>query len=83
MVEVPDFSLDDSEEHLKGENKEMFMRFVRKMLRWDPEERRSAREILTNPWLVAKQLSNQAISLPVMIMYASNAVNYGRMSSQR
>ncbi|PWY95405.1 kinase-like protein [Aspergillus sclerotioniger CBS 115572] len=50
-VEIPDNSLEDSEEYLEGENKEMFMRFVRKMLRWDPEERQSARELLTDPWL--------------------------------
>jgi serine/threonine protein kinase len=46
--------LEDSEEYLEGENKKMFMQFVRKMLRWDPEERQSARELLTDPWLMAQ-----------------------------
>lgn len=46
-------SLEDSEEYLEGENKEMFLRFVRKMLRWDPEERQSARELLTDLWLTS------------------------------
>jgi serine/threonine protein kinase len=46
--------LEDSEEYLEGENKKMFMQFVRKMLRWDPEERHSARELLTDPWLIAQ-----------------------------
>jgi serine/threonine protein kinase len=46
--------LEDSEEYLEGENKKMFMQFVRKMLRWDPEERQSARELLTDPWLIAQ-----------------------------
>ncbi|GIK00082.1 hypothetical protein Aspvir_004097 [Aspergillus viridinutans] len=50
-VEVPHNSLEDSEEYLEGENKKMFMQFVRKMLRWDPEERQSARELLMDPWL--------------------------------
>ncbi|KAH1270733.1 hypothetical protein KXX33_007158 [Aspergillus fumigatus] len=50
-IEVPHCSLEDSEEYLEGENKKMFMQFVRKMLRWDPEERQSARELLTDPWL--------------------------------
>ncbi|PKY09072.1 kinase-like protein [Aspergillus campestris IBT 28561] len=50
---VPDMSLEDSEEYLAGENKETFLRFMRKMLRWDPEERQSARELLTDPWLTS------------------------------
>lgn len=53
-IEVPQCSLEDSEEYLEGENKKMFMQFVRKMLRWDPEERQSARELLTDPWLIAQ-----------------------------
>lgn len=53
-IEVPQCSLEDSEEYLEGENKKMFMQFVRKMLRWDPEERQSAPELLTDPWLIAQ-----------------------------
>jgi serine/threonine protein kinase len=53
-IEVPRCSLEDSEEYLEGENKKMFMQFVRKMLRWDPEERQSARELLTDPWLIGQ-----------------------------
>ena len=29
----------------------MFLEFVRKMLRWVPEERASAKELLEDPWL--------------------------------
>ncbi|RAL12337.1 putative protein kinase [Aspergillus homomorphus CBS 101889] len=50
-VNVPRASLEDSEEYLEGENKELFMQFVRKMLQWDPEARLSARELLMDPWL--------------------------------
>ncbi|GFF63546.1 hypothetical protein IFM47457_00404 [Aspergillus lentulus] len=50
-VEVPHNSLEDSEEYLEGGNEKMFIQFVRKMLRWDPEERQSARELLMDPWL--------------------------------
>ncbi|PYH66775.1 putative protein kinase [Aspergillus vadensis CBS 113365] len=51
---IPSISLDDSEEYyLEGENKQMFMNFMRKMLRWDPEKRQSARELLTDPWLAS------------------------------
>ncbi|KAH8429524.1 putative protein kinase [Aspergillus melleus] len=52
-VEIPDNSLEVSEEYLVGDNKKMFLRFVRKMLQWDPEERQSARELLTDPWLTS------------------------------
>ncbi|GLA86230.1 hypothetical protein AtubIFM56815_010486 [Aspergillus tubingensis] len=51
--EIPSISLDDSEEYIEGEDKQMFMNFMRKMLRWDPEERQSARELLTDPWLTS------------------------------
>ncbi|KAI0330395.1 kinase-like protein [Cubamyces sp. BRFM 1775] len=36
---------------LEGENKAHFLSFVRKMLKWIPEERHSARELLEDPWL--------------------------------
>lgn len=35
----------------------MFLRFVRRMLRWKPEERASAKELLYDPWLNAAELS--------------------------
>ncbi|PTU19731.1 hypothetical protein P175DRAFT_0503248 [Aspergillus ochraceoroseus IBT 24754] len=50
-VEVPHYSLEESEEYLEGENKTMFLLFIRKMLQWDPEERQSAHELLSDPWL--------------------------------
>ena len=50
-VEVPPISLERSEENLKGRNKELFLQFMRSMLRWAPEERKSARELLDDPWL--------------------------------
>ncbi|KAE8354163.1 kinase-like domain-containing protein [Aspergillus coremiiformis] len=53
VVEVPQYSLEESEEYLEGENKKLFMQFIRKMLRWDPEERQSACELLSDPWLNA------------------------------
>ncbi|KAI0693722.1 putative CDK4/6 [Cytidiella melzeri] len=50
-VKIPEDSLESSEENLHGENKAQFLRFVRRMLRWRPEERCSARELLEDPWL--------------------------------
>ncbi|KAL1991438.1 hypothetical protein VTN49DRAFT_5430 [Thermomyces lanuginosus] len=51
---IPETSLEDSEVYLDGDNKEMFLKFVRKMLRWDPDERPSARDLLIDPWLTGR-----------------------------
>jgi hypothetical protein len=50
-VEIPKTSLETSESNLKGENKVLFLIFVRKMLKWKPEERSEARELLADTWL--------------------------------
>lgn len=44
-------SLDAREERLEGEKKEQFLNFIRSMLRWDPNDRLTARELLDDPWL--------------------------------
>lgn len=44
-------SLEQSEEFLEGENKEKFMIFMRKMLQWRPEDRKTAKELLDDGWL--------------------------------
>ena len=36
VVEIPDISLENSEEQLHGENKILFLDFMRKMLQWAP-----------------------------------------------
>ncbi|KAE8443134.1 hypothetical protein EG329_002303 [Mollisiaceae sp. DMI_Dod_QoI] len=51
-VETPqNTSLEKSEEYLDGENKEMFLRFMRGVLQWRPVHRKTARELLEDPWL--------------------------------
>lgn len=50
-VDVPDMSLERAEIILAGEEKRRFLIFVRSMLRWLPEERRQATQLLTDPWL--------------------------------
>jgi serine/threonine protein kinase len=46
-----DVSLEDSVSALQGREKEDFLDFVRMMLHWLPEERKSARDLLEHPWL--------------------------------
>lgn len=49
---VPPVSLESWEVRLSGREKEMFIRFMRSMLKWVPEERRTARQLLEDPWLL-------------------------------
>lgn len=48
---IPENSLEQSERRLEGEEKERFLKFMRKMLRWVPEERSTAEELFYDPWL--------------------------------
>ncbi|KAL8971741.1 MAG: hypothetical protein Q9197_003115 [Variospora fuerteventurae] len=44
-------SLEESEEILEGSNKEAFLRFMRKMVQWRPEDRQTASQLLEDDWL--------------------------------
>ncbi|CAG8956198.1 hypothetical protein HYFRA_00012115 [Hymenoscyphus fraxineus] len=48
-------SLEAVEENLDGKDKEMFLRFVKSMLQWEPEKRKTARELYDDPWLRRSQ----------------------------
>lgn len=51
-IEIPQGrSLEQSEEFLGGKNKEMFLSFMRGMLQWRPEDRKTAKELIEDPWL--------------------------------
>jgi hypothetical protein len=43
--------LEQKETSLEGEEKEMFLRLVRKMLQWEPEKRSSAMELEQDEWV--------------------------------
>jgi hypothetical protein len=36
---------------LEGTNKEKFIAFMRGMLQWRPEDRKTAKDLLQDPWL--------------------------------
>lgn len=50
-TDLPRDSFEESEENLEDEDKMRFLQFVGKMVRWKPEERSSAKELLDDPWL--------------------------------
>jgi serine/threonine protein kinase len=49
---VPEHDLDTLEERLQGDEKDDFLRFLSRMLCWQPEERATAKELLFDPWLM-------------------------------
>jgi hypothetical protein len=46
--------IEQRETSLEGEEKEMFLRLMRKMLQWEPEKRSSAKELEQDDWLQAQ-----------------------------
>lgn len=47
------FSLESSIIKIGGQDKRMFLAFVSRMLKWQPEDRSTAKELLSDPWLAA------------------------------
>jgi serine/threonine-protein kinase SRPK3 len=51
-VEIPrNFTFENSISKLDGEEKRMFLAFVKRMLTWQPEYRSTAKDLLDDPWL--------------------------------
>ncbi|KAL1968381.1 hypothetical protein VTN77DRAFT_1910 [Rasamsonia byssochlamydoides] len=48
---LKDLKLEDTVTVLEGDEKQLFLDFAKKMLRWLPEEHQSAAELLDHPWL--------------------------------
>lgn len=44
-------SLEKSETRLRGKNKEVFLEMMRGMLQWRPEDRKTAKQMLDDPWI--------------------------------
>jgi len=50
---IPKTSFEDFVTNIPpGEEKDMFLRFIRKMLTWDPEVRATSSEIIQDEWLM-------------------------------
>jgi serine/threonine-protein kinase SRPK3 len=50
-IQIEQTSIEKEEENLQGEEKIIFLQFIRKMVQWVPEDRKSAKELLKDPWL--------------------------------
>ncbi|KAF7896477.1 hypothetical protein EAF00_006491 [Botryotinia globosa] len=54
IAEVPipqGMNLEKSEMRLEGRNKEVFLQMMRGMLQWRPEDRKTAKQMLEEPWI--------------------------------
>ncbi|KAK9579483.1 hypothetical protein V6Z90_007541 [Aspergillus fumigatus] len=49
---IPDITLESLAVDIQGEDKEGFLQFLRKALKWIPEDRPTARELLFDAWLM-------------------------------
>lgn len=47
----PPISLEELETNLEGTDKVLFLKFMRKMLQWDPKDRYTAKQLLDDEWL--------------------------------
>ncbi|KKZ60029.1 hypothetical protein EMCG_05211 [[Emmonsia] crescens] len=50
-VSIPDLTLEKLAADIKGKDKEGFLRFLRRILRWLPEDRPTTEELVYDPWL--------------------------------
>jgi serine/threonine protein kinase len=44
--------LEQLEKNLEGNDKELFIDFMNKMLQWSPENRQTPEKLMTDPWLM-------------------------------
>ena len=51
LAEILDQSLESREFRLESEDKMLFLQFLRKTLRWLPEERPTAEELFSDEWV--------------------------------
>jgi serine/threonine-protein kinase SRPK3 len=50
-AEIATTSLEDEMKSLQGEEKASFLKFLRRMLQWRPEDRATAGELMQDPWV--------------------------------
>ena len=48
---MTEMSLESEESKLEGQDKVEFLRFMRRILQWDPDMRPTAEELCEDPWL--------------------------------
>lgn len=64
-VPIPDRSLGSLEWRSEGNEKKLFLSFIRKMLQWRPEDRGGILDIFWDEWLLADLIESGEIKLPL------------------
>jgi serine/threonine-protein kinase SRPK3 len=54
QIPSEEFHLSNLTTFLHGEDKRLFLKFVRRMLQWEPEQQSTAKELYSDPWLSFK-----------------------------
>ncbi|EEP80717.1 predicted protein [Uncinocarpus reesii 1704] len=54
-----DLTLESTVNFLDGRDKLLFLDFARKMLQWDPDDRKTAKQLLEDPWLSEKSIRGE------------------------
>jgi len=49
-----DFNFQNTVYNMRGEEKTRFIQFPKRIIKWRPEDRSTANELLTHPWLYTK-----------------------------
>ncbi|KAE8345091.1 hypothetical protein BDV24DRAFT_171035 [Aspergillus arachidicola] len=52
LAPIPDKTLEDLATNIKGEDKEGFLRWLQRALRWNPDDRPTALELLYDEWMM-------------------------------
>ncbi|PFH48018.1 hypothetical protein AMATHDRAFT_76928 [Amanita thiersii Skay4041] len=75
FVEIPaQFSLESALQTIYGEEKAMFIRFVSRMLKWKPEGRCTAKELLDDPWLGYQYIKIMGPVIHLKFLFAASVI---------
>lgn len=60
-MQIPDISLEAAETQQQGEEKALFLAFMRKMLQWRPEDRDTLEDVFMDEWLLADLIASGVV----------------------
>ena len=64
-LNVPNMSFETSISQICGEENLRFINFVKKILVWRPKDRKTAKELLDDPWLYTNYFQNDDIKFSI------------------